>query len=61
MSLDYPSRAEWLAVRATPRKLPWRPFHMSAPLVLRKGKDGAEHFVVVRPGKTYRRGMAGRD
>ncbi len=34
MSLDFPNRADWLKVRATPRKLPaGRMIHVSAPLV----------------------------
>lgn len=29
MSLDYPNRQEWLAVRATPKRLPQRWFFVS--------------------------------
>lgn len=58
MSLDYPDRAAWLVVRATPRKRPWRLFHMSAPLMAMKDADGTTRLVVQHPGKTYRRQSA---
>jgi hypothetical protein len=33
MSKDFPNRADWLARRATPAKIPGRYIHVSAPLV----------------------------
>lgn len=38
MSLDFPKRADWLAVRSTPRKLPVRP------MLAKKYAEGIVHF-----------------
>ena len=60
MSLNYPNRDEWLAVRCTPRKAPPGRFvHVSTRYrwlpVNAKYPQGPVRFVAVAPGVTYRR------
>lgn len=58
MSLNYPNREKWLAVRATPRKLPPRRWlHVSRPLVLVRNELTGVFEWRLSPGKgrTYRK------
>ena len=57
MSLDYPNRAEWLAVRATPAKRSPRYAHVSVQVAMRRDKHGVMHPVRTPrgQGRTYRR------
>ena len=54
MSTDYPNREDWLRIRNQKQMLPKpRLFHLSAELVCIL--DPARHYIVKRPGNTYRR------
>lgn len=53
MSLDYPKRSDWLAIRATPRNLRrGRYIHVSKPLVHVPHADGTIH-TMLGAGTTY--------
>lgn len=61
MSKDFPNRAEWLARRATPAKLPaGRYIHVSKPLMTVKTATGFETIVSPAPGKTLNVGSKQR-
>lgn len=54
MSLDYPKRSAWLAIRATPRNLRReRYIHVSKPLVHVPMPDGLGIQTLLGPGTPY--------
>jgi hypothetical protein len=53
MSLDYPDRRKWLAVRATPKRRPVIVLHTSARIL-----PSLVGPVIEKPGHTYRRARA---
>lgn len=55
MSLDYPDRAKWLAVRSTPKRFPAKIIHVSARILTIREEGGGFKNIVEKPGHTYRR------
>jgi hypothetical protein len=60
MSKDFPNRADWLARRSTPAKLPGRYIHVSKPLMTVKTATGFETIVSPAPGSTLNVGSKQR-